>query len=43
MADVLVLAVTWYKTYSNIRTAHRNDIELPLATQLLRDGTSLSI
>ncbi|OCH92797.1 hypothetical protein OBBRIDRAFT_886033 [Obba rivulosa] len=39
IADILVLIVTWYKTYALKRAAVRNNIEAPLATTLLRDGS----
>ncbi|EMD37038.1 hypothetical protein CERSUDRAFT_124023 [Gelatoporia subvermispora B] len=38
-ADVLLLVVTWYKTYALKREASRNNVEVPLASMLLRDGT----
>ncbi|OCH93583.1 hypothetical protein OBBRIDRAFT_790107 [Obba rivulosa] len=38
-ADVLILVMTWLKTYAVKRDAHRNKIKAPLATLLLKDGT----
>ncbi|OCH84348.1 hypothetical protein OBBRIDRAFT_695061, partial [Obba rivulosa] len=37
-ADVLILLVTWRKTYAIKQEADRYDIKTPLATTLLRDG-----
>lgn len=37
-ADVLLLVVTWRKTYATKRDADRYGIETPFATMLLRDG-----
>jgi len=39
LADLLVLVITWRKTYTTYRTASRNNIKTPLTTLLLRDGT----
>ncbi|GBE86105.1 hypothetical protein SCP_0806290 [Sparassis crispa] len=39
VADIIVLVVTWTKTYSIKRYANSAHIEAPLATLLLRDGT----
>ncbi|KAL6305611.1 hypothetical protein BKA93DRAFT_204389 [Sparassis latifolia] len=39
VADIIVLIVTWMKTYSIKRYACSAHIEAPLATLLLRDGT----
>ncbi|OCH92593.1 hypothetical protein OBBRIDRAFT_886094 [Obba rivulosa] len=38
-SDLIVLAVTWYKTYRLKRLADQNNVETPLVTMLLRDGT----
>ncbi|EMD39746.1 hypothetical protein CERSUDRAFT_92236 [Gelatoporia subvermispora B] len=38
-SDAIVLLVTWYKTYKIKRLADQNDVETPLVTMLLRDGT----
>jgi len=38
-ADVVVLAVTWWRTYKIHSEAKRNGVQAPLATLLLRDGT----
>ncbi|OCH87918.1 hypothetical protein OBBRIDRAFT_836984 [Obba rivulosa] len=38
-ADVLILVVTWHKTYATKREADRHGIKTPLAAMLLRDGT----
>ncbi|KAL6299459.1 hypothetical protein BKA93DRAFT_753393 [Sparassis latifolia] len=39
VADVIVLMVTWMKTYEIKRYANSAHVEAPLATLLLRDGT----
>ncbi|EMD40375.1 hypothetical protein CERSUDRAFT_102782 [Gelatoporia subvermispora B] len=41
-ADVIVLLVTWFKTYSVKRDAHRHGIQTPLVTMLLVDGIHFS-
>ncbi|OCH87151.1 hypothetical protein OBBRIDRAFT_806256 [Obba rivulosa] len=38
-SDVIVIAVTWLKTYNISRAAIRSNIRSPLSTLLLRDGT----
>ncbi|OCH84034.1 hypothetical protein OBBRIDRAFT_742282, partial [Obba rivulosa] len=38
VADVLILAITWSKTYAIRKEAARNNVSTPLATMLLRDG-----
>lgn len=38
VADLLVLAVTWYKTAGTVRQAHRLGIRAPLWEIMLRDG-----
>ncbi|OCH87695.1 hypothetical protein OBBRIDRAFT_837171 [Obba rivulosa] len=38
-ADILILFVTWSKTYGTLRNARRSDIKVPISTLLLRDGT----
>ncbi|KZT65049.1 hypothetical protein DAEQUDRAFT_740914 [Daedalea quercina L-15889] len=38
-ADVIVLLVTWRKTYHTIRLARQERISAPLSALLLRDGT----
>ncbi|EMD33641.1 hypothetical protein CERSUDRAFT_76363 [Gelatoporia subvermispora B] len=39
VSDVIVLLVTWFKTYSIKRTADRTGTRAPLASMLIRDGT----
>ncbi|EMD32961.1 hypothetical protein CERSUDRAFT_77017 [Gelatoporia subvermispora B] len=38
-AEVIVLLITWYKTWSVKRSADQTGISTPLATMLLKDGT----
>ncbi|OCH93585.1 hypothetical protein OBBRIDRAFT_790108 [Obba rivulosa] len=40
-ADVLILVMTWIKTYAIKRDADRNKIKAPLATLLIKDGIML--
>ena len=42
-ADLIVLALTWTKTFRNWNEARRLNIELSITTCLLRDGKSLYI
>jgi len=39
-SDILILIVTWFKTFTIKRDAHRHGIRTPLATLLLHDGTT---
>jgi hypothetical protein len=38
IADLIVLAVTWYKTVGIIREAHLHGIRIPIGKILFRDG-----
>ncbi|OCH85813.1 hypothetical protein OBBRIDRAFT_739193 [Obba rivulosa] len=42
-ADILILLVTWYKTYAMMKVARQNNIRAPLAAMLLEDGKKLSV
>ncbi|OCH91746.1 hypothetical protein OBBRIDRAFT_774647 [Obba rivulosa] len=39
LADILILLITWAKTYGAYRNAQRNNVEAPLLGLLLKDGT----
>ncbi|THG96480.1 hypothetical protein EW026_g5359 [Hermanssonia centrifuga] len=39
LADILVLVLTWMKTFGTRREASRIHIEVPMVTLLIRDGT----
>jgi len=39
LVDVVILVVTWWKTYTTARMAREAKIETPLSQLLLRDGT----
>jgi hypothetical protein len=38
IADLIVLAVTWYKTVGIVREAHLLGIRMPIGEVLFRDG-----
>ncbi|EMD31613.1 hypothetical protein CERSUDRAFT_100282 [Gelatoporia subvermispora B] len=39
IADIVVLVLTWWKTWATVRMARELDVKTPLMTLLLRDGT----
>lgn len=39
-SDVIVLVITWVKTFKIKREAVRNNVSVPLVSMLLRDGES---
>ncbi|GJE98283.1 hypothetical protein PsYK624_145090 [Phanerochaete sordida] len=43
LADVIVLLVTWAKTFDQWRSSHRLNVHLPVTTCLMRDGTGYFI
>ncbi|EMD39646.1 hypothetical protein CERSUDRAFT_81028 [Gelatoporia subvermispora B] len=42
-SDVIVLVITWVKTFKIKREAVRNNVSVPLVSMLLRDGTTYFI
>jgi hypothetical protein len=43
VADIIVLAVTWYKSLGTVRQAYRLGVRVPLWEILLRDGQSFAL
>ncbi|KAI0337839.1 hypothetical protein BDW22DRAFT_1464303 [Trametopsis cervina] len=39
LGDIIVLTITWHKTMSNYRAGRKHNLNVPLTTLLIRDGT----
>lgn len=40
IADIVVLVLTWCKTWATVRMAREHNVKTPLMNLLLRDGAS---